>query len=198
MITHKNNWHVVVLAFISPFFFFGCGGDSQTAKAPKGLYAAPVAISEESLLPMAPDTPTLEPSGKAYYDPQYAEVLSSRAKLLLAEGRGEEAKMILEKAKELDPTNTTIDASLKEAKLIIGKHRQTKENDPEYSQVLVQQGTLFLEKDKYDEAMKLFQKAIEVDPKNRVAARQIENTREYLEKKNEQQQVLGEESIPWF
>lgn len=162
------------------------------------MYAAPVAVSEENLSALAPDIPTAPASGKEYYDPQYAEALVSRAKMLLEEDKGDEAKTILEKARELDPTNTETDALLKQAKLLIGRQKQTKKTDPEYSQALVQQGTLLLEEGQYDEAMRLFRKAVEVDPTNRIAARQLENTQGYLEKKNEKQGVLGEESIPWF
>ena len=57
----------------------------------------------------------------------------------------------------------------------------------------MQQGTLLLEEGQYDEAMRFFRKAVEVDPTNRIAARQLENTQGYLKKKTKNREYWGRE-----
>lgn len=129
---------------------------------------------------------------KAERDPEYSTILTKQGLRFLKDKQYSDAQKLFTKAILLDPKNSEAAESLKAVEAFLKKKEKTK--DTQYSDVLTNRGVNLMEEEKYEEAIGIFERAIQSDSENTIATRKRKEAIKLLEK---QKIGDGQESSAW-
>jgi hypothetical protein len=125
---------------------------------------------------------------------EYSQVLTKQGLKFLKNKQYDDALKLFQKAIDLDSENSEAAESLKAVESFLAKKKsQTK--DTQYSDILTNRGVQLMEEEKYEDAISLFERAIQNNPQNTIA---IRKRKEAIREHQKQKENGENENTAWL